>query len=189
MTTYTKTWRNNVWLVWFTIQVPIILLIDALEFYPKWLHESPGAPLHLFATVQKEHIAKYNDPIVQWSRETASGHDSWMGLFLYLEFAFTLPTVLYALYRFGVKRTGTSGADELLFLLYGFETALTTLVCIHDSFYWDDAVYSAEVKRTFQVNFFGPWFVIPTLVFIDMASRILSRIRVADAALAGKKVQ
>lgn len=87
-----------------------------------------------------------------------------MGLFLYLEFGFTLPVVLYAVYRLGLssfygRSSGTSGLDELVFLVYGFETAFTTLVCFHDVFYWDDTLYSAELKNTFKYNFFGPWIV------------------------------
>lgn len=80
-----------------------------------------------------------------------------MGLFLLLVFAFLLPTSLYGIYHLGLKRRGTSGADELLFLVYALEVAFTTLVSIFDSFYWDSAVYSAELKRTFLVQLYGPW--------------------------------
>ncbi|KAK4209607.1 transmembrane protein 6/97 [Rhypophila decipiens] len=191
MTTYTKTWRNYLWLAWFVIQLPIIILIDGYDhLFPKSFSQ-PGGPLHPLAVARQDYIATFNDPIVQWSPDTPRGHDSWMGLFLYIEFAATLPTVLYAVYRLGLSKRnkGTSGADELVFLVYGFETALTTLVCFHDVFYWDDKVYSPELKNTFKYSFFAPWIVMPTLLFVDMASRILARIRVADAMLAGKKMQ
>ncbi|KAK3687166.1 transmembrane protein 6/97 [Podospora appendiculata] len=189
MATYTQSWRNHVWLAWFALQVPIVLLIDAMHFYPSWLYKPASSPLHFAEVFRQDYIATYNDPFMQWSAATAAGHDSWIGLFLYLEFAFSVPIVVYALYRLGVQRKGTSGADELLLLVYAFETALTTLTCIHDVSYWDPAVYSAELKQTFQLNFLGPWLLMPTLMFVDMVFRILARIKVADAAVAGKKGQ
>ena len=135
--------------------------MDLLEFlWPAWVYEPAGAPLHAVFAVKQEYIQKYNDPVVQWTPETASGHDSWMGLFLYLEFAFLLPTALYGIYRLGVQRRGTSGRDELLFLVYGLELSFTTLVCIYDSLYWDSAACSAELKRELQVQLYGPWLVI-----------------------------
>lgn len=223
MANYNNTWRNQAWLGWLLMQLPIILcklrmlhmklideangaVIDLLDFiWPAWVYEPPAAPLHVFYTLKEWYIKEYNDPIVQWSATTATGHDSWMGLFLYLELAFLLPTVLYGIYRLGVQRRGTSGADELLFFVYALEMAFTTLVCIFDSFYWDSTVYSADLKRTFWVQFYGPWFVIckclrlhkaahrltksATLGAIDMATRILGRIQAADAVLQSRKLQ
>jgi hypothetical protein len=134
---------------------------DLLEFlWPAWAYEPAGSPLHAAFEMKQWYIQKYNDPVVQWTPETAAGHDSWMGLFLYLEFAFLLPTVLYGLYRLGVQRRGTSGCDELLFLVYALETSFTTLVCIYDTLYWDSAALSAELKRELQTQLYGPWLVV-----------------------------
>jgi hypothetical protein len=135
-----------------------ISVMDLLDFiWPAWVYQLEGAPLHAAYKMKEWYIGKYNDPIVQWTPETASGHDSWMGLFMQLEFAFLLPTVVYGIYRLGVQRRGTSGADELLFLVYAIEVALTTLICIFDVSFWDAAVYSAELKRELQVQLYGPW--------------------------------
>lgn len=132
-----------------------------LEYlYPTWVYEPAGAPLHAVHALKQWYIQMYNDPIVQWSPETASGHDNWMGFLLHAEFFFLLPTVLYALYRLAVQRRGTSGADELLFFVYALEVAFTTLMCIHDTYYLDDAVYSTDQKRALRFQFYGPWFVI-----------------------------
>ena len=131
-----------------------------MHFYPAWLYKAPGSPLHFLELIQSHYIATYNDPIAQWTPQTATGHDAWIPLFLRIEVVFSLPLVLYAVYRLGIQRAGTTGPVELLFLVYAFETAFTTLVCINDVFWWDDAVYDQELKRTFIVNLFGPWFVI-----------------------------
>ncbi|KAK3938324.1 hypothetical protein QBC46DRAFT_355966 [Diplogelasinospora grovesii] len=184
-----QSWKDYVWLVWFLIQIPVIFLVDATHFYPKWLYASPESPLHFMQLIKDNYISTYNDPIAQWTAETATQHSSWIPLFLSIEMLFSAPIVLYAVYRLGVKRAGTTGANELLFLVYAFETAFTTLVCIHDVLYWDDAVYNIDLKRTFVFNLFGPWFVIPAIMFVDMCSRILSRINAADAVAVGKKMQ
>jgi hypothetical protein len=135
--------------------------MDLLDYmWPAWLYEPAGAPLHAAFEMKEWYIQKYNDPIVQWSAETASGHDSWMGLFMHLEFFFLLPTVLYAIYRLAVQRRGTSGGDELLFLVYALEVAFTTLICIYDTGFLDEAVYPAAVKRELQFQLYAPWFVL-----------------------------
>ncbi|KAL2190558.1 hypothetical protein L209DRAFT_750681 [Thermothelomyces heterothallicus CBS 203.75] len=191
MATYTKTWRNKVWIGWFLMQLPIILFVDLLDYiWPASLYQPAGSPLHAAYELKEWYVQKYNDPIVQWSAETASGHDSWMGLFMHLEAFFLLPTVLYGLYRLALsRRRGTSGADELLLLVYALEVALTTLICIYDVSFLDDAAYPPAVKREMQFQLYGPWFVVPALGAIDMASRILGRIKAADAVLAAKKSQ
>ncbi len=147
--------------------------MDLLEFlWPAWAYEPVGAPLHAAYSLKQWYIQKYNDPIVQWSPESAAGHDSWMGLFLYFEAFFLLPTVLYGVYRLALQRRGTSATDELLFLVYALEVAFTTLVCIYDTLYWDSAVYSAELKREMQLQLYGPWFLIrkrPILALIPMS--------------------
>ncbi|ESA43107.1 hypothetical protein GE21DRAFT_6774 [Neurospora crassa] len=185
MAVYNESRLNYVWLAWFALSIPIILFIDALHFYPSSWYSSPSAPLHIFHLARQDYIAQYNDPIIQWSPSTSvpGSHDSWIGLFLYLEFGFTLPAVLYGFFLLAVKRKGTTGRDELLFLVYALETALTTLVCIYDVGYWDPAVYSEEAKRTMVLQFFGPWFLVPSIMAVDMARRILGRIKVADEAM------
>ncbi|KAK0627907.1 transmembrane protein 6/97 [Immersiella caudata] len=189
MATYNKSGLNTVFLIWSILQLPIILLIDGLDFYPKSLYQPTGSPLHFFHGLKQQYIAETNDPIVQWTPETASGHDSWMGLFVYFEMVLALPVMLFTVYRLGIQRKGTSGAHELALLVYGFEAAFTTAVAMHDVFYWDNDVYTAEQKNKILFQMYAPWVVIPSLIFLTMVSRILARIRVADAALAAKKGQ
>jgi len=103
---------------------------------------------------------------VQFSTPTSSAPgNSWVDLFMKLEFFFSLPTVLYGVYRLSglggkSSRLSTSGADELLFLVYALLTAFTTLVCMHDVAWWDDRAYPAEVKRVFWFQTYGPFFVV-----------------------------
>ncbi|KAK0645426.1 transmembrane protein 6/97 [Cercophora newfieldiana] len=189
MTTYNKSGVNYLWLAWSILQLPIMLFVDGLDFYPDALYKPAGSPLHFFHGVKQDYIAELNDPIVQWTPETASGHDSWMGLFVYFELAFALPVMLFTIYRLGIKRTGTSGAHELLLMIYGFEAAFTTSVAMHDVLYWDNTVYTAAQKNKLLFQMYIPWLIVPSFICLNMASRILARIKVADAALAAKKGQ
>lgn len=136
-------------------------VVDLLEFiYPESMYKPEGSPLHFAWKLHEFYISTYNDPIVQWSPQTAAQHDNWMGLFLHIEFLFLLPVVLWGLYRLGVQQKGTRGTDELLFFVYALEMAFTTLVCLHDTWYWDPTVYSDELKWTFRSQLYGPWFFI-----------------------------
>jgi hypothetical protein len=137
--------------------------MDLLEVvWPAWIYQPAGSPLHFFWGVKEWYMQKYNDPILQWTPETSGGRDNWIRLFLYLELVFLLPTTFYGVYRLGVQRKGTSGADELLFFAYALEMAFTTLVCIHNTFYLDDALYPTAIKREMQFQLYGPFLVIRT---------------------------
>ncbi|KAK3996213.1 transmembrane protein 6/97 [Cladorrhinum sp. PSN332] len=185
---YNNSWRNNIWLGWFYVQLPIILLVDLLEFiYPATLYRPEGSTLHFFWKVKQWYIQTYNDPVVQWSPETASGHDSWMGLFLHFELLFLLPTTMWGLYRLGVQQKGTRGTDELLFFVYALEMAFTTLVCIHDTWYWDSNLYTESMKATLRWQFYAPFVVVPLIGAYDMGSRLVARLDAADEAAEGKK--
>ncbi|CAK7264349.1 hypothetical protein SEPCBS119000_000953 [Sporothrix epigloea] len=184
--------RDRIWLVWFSIQIPVILYpgVDAVDNYPAWLVAEPGAPLHFLHTFRQWYVATYRDPLIDWTpaRGAALGAGgSWMSLFLRIELAWTLPVVLYAVYRLASKpaSTKTTGSLELLLLVYALETALTTAVCIHDVSFWNPAVYSLADKNVFRFQLFGPWLAMPALLFVDMYTRLLSRFD-ADST---KKIQ
>ncbi|KAK4458331.1 transmembrane protein 6/97 [Cladorrhinum samala] len=185
---YNTTWRNKLWMGWFYLQLPLILLVDLLEFiYPETMYKPEGSPLHFAWKLHEFYISTYNDPIVQWSPQTAAQHDNWMGLFLHVEFLFLLPVVLWGLYRLGVQQNGTRGTDELLFFVYALEMAFTTLVCLHDTWYWDPTVYSDDLKWVFRSQLYGPWFFIPLLGAVDMGSRLVGRLNAAEEAAVVKK--
>ncbi len=139
--------------------------VDAVGQYPTWLYVPEDSPLHFLQLIRESYIRDYYDPLFQLTAETGP---SWVPLFFAVEFAFLLPTVLYALYRlfpFGRGRASattatTTGPLELLLLVYSFEVAFTSAVCINDVLYWDPAVYSPAQKNMFIYQLFGPWFLV-----------------------------
>ena len=82
---------------------------------------------------------------------------SWIELFLWIEVLFALPVVLWSLAHFA-RGKKTTGALELLLVVYAFEVALTTAVCINDIGSWSPDVYSQAQKNVFRYQLMGPWF-------------------------------
>ncbi|OIW28647.1 hypothetical protein CONLIGDRAFT_632907 [Coniochaeta ligniaria NRRL 30616] len=186
----TLSWKDRVWTVWFAVHLAVILLVDAVPLYPAHLHEPPSSPLHFLDRLRSFYITTYNDPIMQWTPD--SGHDNWIPFFFNFEIIFLLPTCLYAVYQHAVKadrKTGFTGSEELLYLVYAFVTGFTTLVCLNDVAYWDPAVYSAQDKMMFVFGLYGPYFAIPAIMFADMYSRLLRRLRVTEGVGSVKKTQ
>lgn len=52
------------------------------------------------------------------------------------------------------------GRAELLLLVYGVETALTTLTCMYDAALWDPAVVTAAQKRVLIGGLYGGYFAL-----------------------------
>lgn len=129
-------------------------MIDAVQFYPPQLYKTPDSPLYFMQQLKDFYIAAYNDPLVQPETEP-----NWMHLVSVVEVSFQLPVALYSAWRLSGSR-GTSGPFELLLLVYAFETAFSTLLCINDVFYWDPTVYSQEQKNVFHFQLYGAWLVI-----------------------------
>jgi hypothetical protein len=80
---------------------------------------------------------------------------------------FLLPVCMYTVYTqaFGNRKPSFTGPEELLYLVYAFVTAFTTLVCVNDVFYWDDILYPAQAKNVFLFQLYGPWVVIRESLF------------------------
>lgn len=138
----------------------LLPVVDAVPFYPEELRVPPTSPLHFLERLRNYYIATFNDPIVQWTSDL--GHDNWIPLFFHIEMLFLLPVCMYTVYTqgFGNRRVGFTGPEELLYLIYSFVTAFTTLVCVNDVFYWDEAMYDHKAKNVFLWQLYGPWVLI-----------------------------
>lgn len=180
-------WKDRVWIVWLTIHTFVILrkppshplcplppnefntqdsVVDAVPYYPEDLRIPPTSPLHFLERLRNFYIETFNDPIVQWTPEL--GHDNWIPLFFHIEMLFLLPVCMYTVYTqaFGNRKASFTGPEELLYLVYAFVTAFTTLVCLNDVFYWDDILYPAQAKNVFLFQLYGPWVVIRESPFL-----------------------
>ncbi|TLD31058.1 hypothetical protein PspLS_02434 [Pyricularia sp. CBS 133598] len=171
---------DKVWLGWFIMQTLVTPLVDALPFYPEWLYASPDSPLHFLQSIHDFYVGTYRDLIVtEW--HNAVPVRPWVRLCTYLEMGFQLPTALYAVLRLR-KGRGTSGGDELLFLVYAFETFFSTILCAHDVYHWDEKLYTMADKHFLVGAFYSSWMFIPFVMFVDMYLRLYGRVSASDIA-------
>ncbi|KAF3767322.1 hypothetical protein M406DRAFT_69477 [Cryphonectria parasitica EP155] len=151
MTTAPKNWRDKVWLVWFVLQVFIILFIDGVPyFYPTWLYQPKGSPLHFLQQLRDHDISTYNDPLIQDHMAP-----NFMPFLFSIELGFQLPVTLYSAYR--LNKGTTTGAHELLLLVYAVETAFSTMLCMNHALYLDPSDFTPEQKDAFLYQLMGPW--------------------------------
>lgn len=142
-------------------------------------------------------INTYNDPLFQEHLAP-----NFMHFLFVIEIGFQLPTVLFSLYQF--RKGTTTGPFELLLLVYAFETAFSTVLCMNSVFFIDELVFTPEQRSVFLWQLMGPWvairefvsglrkphdsdgkrrltcLLVATLMFIDMYWRLYSRVSAKD---------
>ncbi|KAI0876466.1 transmembrane protein 6/97 [Hypoxylon argillaceum] len=173
---------DRVYLVYFLIHIPVLFCVDLVPLYPSSLWVPPTAPLHKLAELRAYYIATYND---QFFQPPPAPVPSFFALFAFFELVFHLPVSLWAVRALAAKGP-LPGRAELLLLVYGVETALTTLTCMYDAALWDPAVVTAAQKRVLIGGLYGGYFALAILLTTDMYMRVLKRVNAADAV---KKVQ
>ncbi|KAI0165590.1 transmembrane protein 6/97 [Xylariaceae sp. FL1272] len=184
MASSTRSVLDTVYLAYFLIHIPILFCVDLVPLYPQTLWLPKEAPLHFLAQLREYYIENYND---QFFLPPPAEIPSFFPLYAFLELVFHLPVSLWAvrtLWSRGPK--GLSGSAEILFLVYGVETALTTATCMYDAALWDPAVVTVSQKITIVAGLYGSYFALAMLLTVDMYARLLKRVNAADAA---KKTQ
>ncbi|KAI1473778.1 transmembrane protein 6/97 [Daldinia eschscholtzii] len=177
----TRSWLNKVYLVYFLIHLPVLFCVDLVPLYPTSFWVPPSSPLHFLYDLRVYYINTYND---QFFAPPPATIPSFFPLFAFLELVFHLPVSLWAVRTlFGGKLNGSA---ELLLLVYGIETVLTTATCMYEAFLWDPAVVTAEQKVVLLCGLYGGYLAIAAILSADMYTRLLKRL---DAVDARKKIQ
>ncbi|KAI0128069.1 transmembrane protein 6/97 [Hypoxylon sp. NC0597] len=183
---------DKVYLTYFLIHIPVLFCVDLVPLYPASLWVPTSSPLHFLYELRVYYIETYND---QFFAPPPAAIPSFFPLFAFLELVFHLPVSLWAVRVLsggsrgrggGVKESGLSGRAELLLLVYGVETALTTATCMYEAFLWDPAVVTAQQKMVLLGGLYGGYLAIAMLLTVDMYARLLKRLDTADVR---KKVQ
>ncbi|KAH9994588.1 transmembrane protein 6/97 [Xylariaceae sp. FL0662B] len=186
MASSTRNWLDKVYLVYFLIHLPILFCVDLVPLYPQSLWVPASSPLHFLYELRTYYLRTYND---QFFAPPPAAVPSFFALFALLELAFHLPVSLWAVGRLAgssSRRAGLDGRAELLLLVYGVETALTTATCMHEIFLWDPAVVSAQQKVVLLGGLYGGYLALAVLLTVDMYMRLLKRLGPVDNR---KKVQ
>ncbi|GAP84731.1 putative integral membrane protein [Rosellinia necatrix] len=185
MASSTRSVLDRVYLVYFLIHIPILFCVDLVPLYPQSLWAFDDSPLRLLGALRTYYIENYND---QFFQPPPARVPSFFALFAVLELLFHLPVSLWAVRALWSSSSSSplSGASELLLLVYGLETALTTFTCMYDAALWDPAVVSFEQKVVLVGGLYGGYFALAVVLTVDMYARVLRRVNVTDRA---KKVQ
>ncbi|KAI8956847.1 transmembrane protein 6/97 [Daldinia sp. FL1419] len=172
---------DKIYLAYFLIHLPVLFCVDLVPLYPESLWVPPSSPLHFLYDLRVYYIETYND---QFFAPPPATIPSFFPLFAFLELVFHLPVSLWAVRVLG--NSGLNGSAELLLLVYGIETVLTTATCMYEAFLWDHAVVTAEQKIILLCGLYGGYLAVAVLLSIDMYARLLKRLSTVETR---KKLQ
>lgn len=165
--------------IFFAFHIPASIFLDLQYFYPKWT-----IPPFMRSLIPL-YVQMSNDPLVGGLAGFFgdNSHLLWFKTFLYLEALFQVPVFfigLYGLYK-------GSKSIYVLLIIYGASTATTTLPCI---------LYFLQVPRLASgvlatpgvesltteqlillLSSYIPFFLIPLLMAVDMAYRVLGLVK------------
>ncbi|KAI1399787.1 transmembrane protein 6/97 [Hypoxylon fuscum] len=176
-----RSWLDKVYLTYFLIHLPILFCVDLVPLYPASLWVPESSPLHFLYNLRAYYLETYND---QFFAPPPAPIPSFFPLFAFLELVFHLPVSVWAVRA--LFRGALSGGAELLLLVYGMETAMTTATCMYEIYVWDSAVVTADQKMVLLGGLYGSYLAIAILLTGDMYARLLNRLNTVDAR---KKVQ
>ncbi|KAL2052414.1 hypothetical protein ABVK25_007286 [Lepraria finkii] len=155
---------DMVYLTFFLIHIPIMFMVDLFPLYPLSIR-SP-----LLTSLQTWYIDTYKDRFF-------TDPPSWFTLFTVLEAIYHVPVSLTAI---PLLWRGKESAPtlHLHLLLFAFQTALTTLVCIFDYQNWPEL---SATERSNLNTLYYPYFYFAVFMVVDMYERVRGRLE--DAAL------
>ncbi|KAI0825504.1 transmembrane protein 6/97 [Irpex lacteus] len=173
--------------LFFAIHIPATLLIDLQALYP------PNLTPQWIAQLPQFYITMSKDPLISGA---FSGSDAfvWFRTFLTLEAIFQLPVFVLGMY--GLLRGSKS--IYILLLIYGASTSTTTLPCIAVVLF--TPITSAETiaanvtsitaqQQILLLASYIPFFLVPLLITVDMAFRVLALVREGERALVAAKTR
>ncbi|KAJ8590788.1 hypothetical protein M405DRAFT_815486 [Rhizopogon salebrosus TDB-379] len=178
-----------VYFTFFLVHIPATLLIDLQALY------SPSLTPHFIRALPSLYIQMSNDPLVGSVLGLLgdSKHFMWFKTFLALEALFQLP--VFVLGARGLWRDSRS--IYVLLLVYAASTTTTILPCL--TVLMSTPITSAQTiadnvvsVTTFQyfllLSSYIPFFIIPLMMTVDMAFRVLGLTMTGIVAADGKKL-
>ncbi|KAH8680828.1 transmembrane protein 6/97 [Xylariales sp. PMI_506] len=168
---------DTVYLIYFILHVPILLCVDLVPFYPRSLWAVPDAPLSFLGDLRTYYYETYKD---QFFTPAPAPIPSFFPLFAFFELAFHLPVSVWAVAALSKKKKSIGGRAELLLLIYGVETVLTTATCIWEAWLWDENLVSLSEKAVLLGGMYGSYLALAMLLSVDMYFRLVRRIDAVD---------
>ncbi|CAN3376732.1 hypothetical protein DIURU_001516 [Diutina rugosa] len=155
--------RDQVYWWYFLVHIPITIFMDSNLVVPREYQWSQSLKLLDF------HIATNNDILL-------IDRPDWLQVFGAFELLFQLPLFFYFVYMM----PRPTRQHWVWMVVYGFNAAFTTLVCLF-YIYWDQGRLS-DVEKYKLMAIYVPYLALPLVLMLDYARRI-------SAALAVKPKQ
>ncbi|KAH6660489.1 transmembrane protein 6/97 [Truncatella angustata] len=174
---------EKAYLVYFALHIPILFLVDLVPFYPRSLWATSSAPLSFLGDIRAYYFEAYKD---QFFAPPPATVPSFFPLFALLELVIHLPVSVWAVRKLWPSAPGLDGKAELLLLVYGVETVLTTATCMWEAWQWDEKLVSLSEKTTLLGGLYGAYLALAAILSVDMYVRISKRFDGIDGR---KKVQ
>lgn len=174
--TNSRPWLDKVYLVYFVLHIPILFCVDLVPFYPRTWWEAPDSPLSFLGDLRVYYLETYKD---QFFAPPPATIPSFFPLFAFLELVFHLPVSVWAVGAL-LRRTGLGGKAELLLLVYGLETVLTTGTCMWEAWLWDEKLINLSEKMVLLGGLYGAYLAIALVLSVDMYARLARRVEALD---------
>ncbi|OAA58346.1 hypothetical protein ISF_06885 [Cordyceps fumosorosea ARSEF 2679] len=168
-----KPLRDWLYLVIIALQLIGMIAMDLVEFYPRPLWEPAGSPLHFLVGLRRRYVAASGDPFV------ASAHPPpWFVAFLYIEGLAQCPLAAYLVSQLSAsRRKCMGGPGEVAGLAFGCLTFMGSATCCYELLHMGPAVLAADKKTRLLYGTYLPYVIIPGVMAVDMALRLLRRVQ------------
>ncbi|KAG2734093.1 hypothetical protein G9P44_003618 [Scheffersomyces stipitis] len=150
---------DSFYLAYYLLHIPITVFIDSTIVVP------PESQLSISKSILEFHIAQNSDFLLVEK-------PLWFTLFGWVELVFQLPLFVYFSYKIARNHTH-DGLYLVLSVVYGFNAAFTTFVCIGYALIQGES-YGLTSSQTLQLAaIYVPYLLIPGLILIDSGSRLV----------------
>ncbi|KAG2354951.1 transmembrane protein 6/97 [Suillus spraguei] len=177
-----------IYFAFFLVHIPATLLIDLQALYP------PSLTPYFIRALPQLYVQMSNDPLIGsvLGMLGDSKHFVWFKTFLAIEALFQLP--VFVLGARGLWRDARS--IYVLLLVYGASTTTTTLPCLSvllttpttsAQTITDQVISVTSSQRLLLLSSYIPFFVIPLVMTVDMASRLSKLVTTGIDAADDKK--
>ncbi|KAL9527788.1 Sigma intracellular receptor [Sphaerulina musiva] len=158
--------KDLIYLVFFTIHIPIVFLVDIYPLYP------PSLIPTFMTSLRTWYIATYRDA-------NFVSPPAWFMLYSWLELFYHAPLSIWAIGA--LLRDDPRVPGHLL--AYAMQTAVTTATCIADFLSWEDLSGKEKVELG---KLYVPYLAVSVFMGLDMLGRLNARLssgRLVDGRL------
>ncbi|GIJ91291.1 hypothetical protein Asppvi_010256 [Aspergillus pseudoviridinutans] len=148
--------RDLLYLIFFIIHIPTILLVDAVTFLPTFLQTNFGLQL------RAHYIATYQDKF-------AEAPPPWFAAFVAMELFYQTPLCIWAI----PALIRDKAMVPVHLLVFGVQAFVTSLTCLVQMWSWEDRTVAQKQSLTML---YGPYVALGAFMALDMVFRLRGRL-------------